>query len=669
MARRLNRNRSDNPSRPAEVVAPAVAFGTSKRWETLLFWAKAVIIVALGIWIYYPSLWGKYLWDDDFLIQNNPVVHDPIGIWYIWTDPQHALIDFFPLTVSVEWLIWQVFWDPSAHDPQFLQMTFWYHITSLILHLVNAMMVWYLFRKMGIRLAWLGALIFTVHPVLVESVSWMAELKNTIAMPTFILAVLAWIKFDRSQRWEYYIAAFVLYLISMLTKTSCVMFPVIILLYAWWKHPENDFISAFLKLCPRVVTSLWHSWTKGGWLWTESDAELWDEIWESRWTFALTIPFFVVAIADAYFLIIYLRHGVGEQFIPGLLGGPSLLGSALGRTACAGMSLIFYFSKCILPVDLLPIYPQWVVTPPSFTLEYLLKFLPWPVMAVGFWWLWNRRERPWARTAFFGFGFFFLNLLPFVGWRAISFMRFGWVMDHFLYVPILGLIGLAVAAAGDAYDRISNSAPAWRIPAITVVTAILAVFTVGSHLYAGDFVDRLTYWTYCCERNFMAWPAHNNRGNQLLDDATVAEHRASLSTNVAERQSNLEDAAAMFAESKREFQIALALNPVYTEAHNNIGYILTKEGHYKEAEAEFRTALSFTPDFESAQLNLQHVLQLETGEVLTEQGIDYMKQGKYKDAEMQFRQALQYQPDNRLAQQGLTQAQEQEAVPVQAPKK
>ncbi|HEX4139295.1 MAG TPA: hypothetical protein VHY09_03040, partial [Candidatus Methylacidiphilales bacterium] len=396
-------------------------------WKILI---QAAILIALGVYIYYPSLNGLYLWDDDFLIQNNPIVHDPNGLYYIWTDPEHALIDFFPLTVSVEWLIWQVFFDPTIHDPQFWQMTFYFHITSLILHLVNGMMIWYLFRKMGIRLAWLGALLFVVHPVIVESVSWMAELKNTIAMPTFILAVIAWINFDRTRRWEYYVASFVLYLISMLTKTSCVMFPVIILLYDWWKHGR---------------IGMWDN--------IESSSDFWNrarDAFREQWrNFVPTIPFFVVAIADAYFLIIYLRHGVGEQFIPGLLGGPSILGSVIGRTACAGLSLIFYFSKCVLPVNLLPIYPQWEVNHPAFTLEFFLKFLPWPVMAFGFWWLLKRREQPWARVAIFGFGFFFLNLLPFVGWRPISFMRFGWVMDHFLYVPILGLIGLAAAAASD----------------------------------------------------------------------------------------------------------------------------------------------------------------------------------------------------------------------------
>ena len=638
MARRSKRQRDEAPSRPAGAKATAEAKPARTNWLVLL---QAAIIVALGIWIYYPSLNGLYLWDDDFLIQSNVVVHDPYGIYYIWTDPQHALIDFFPLTVSVEWLIWQIFFDPSVHDPQFLQMTFYFHITSLILHLVNAMMVWYLFRKLGIRLAWLGALIFTVHPVLVESVSWMAELKNTIAMPTFILAVLAWINFERTRLWEYYVLAFVLYLVSMLTKTSCVMFPVIILLYDWWKQPETNFLQVFISevtLSLRTVLALVNA--RPGYF-----RRIGNEISQIRWTFVPTIPFFIVAVSDAYFLIIYLRHGVGEQFIPGLLGGP------LGRTACAGLSLIFYFSKCILPANLLPIYPQWVVTPPSFTLEYVLKFLPWLVMAFGFWWLLKRREQPWARTAVFGFGFFFLNLLPFVGWRAISFMRFGWVMDHFLYVPILGLIGLAAAAASDVYLRIPRSATALRIGAISTVAAILAVFTIGAHLYAEIFVNRLVYWSYCSEHNFVAWPSHNNLGNQLLEDA-----------NVAQSNGFHDQATTLYAEAKNEFKIALMLNPVYTEAHNNLGYIEIGEGDFKDAEAEFRTALYYTPEFESAQLNLAHVLQLEAARSHDEQAVKLVLQRKYKEAEAEFRQALQQAPDNHLIQQQLTQVLQLEAA-------
>ncbi len=74
----------------------------------------------------------------------------------------------------------------------------------------------------------------------------------------------------------------------------------------------------------------------------------------------------------------------------------------------------------------------------------------------------------------------------------------------------------------------------------------------------------------------------------------------------------MNQAQNLYAEAGKEFRIALALNPVYTEAHNNLGYVLTIEGHYHEAEGEFREALKYTPDFESAQSNLQRVLEMET---------------------------------------------------------
>lgn len=560
MASRSKLSKSPAASRPSA----EAAFLAAVPWLSLL---KAAILIALSFWIYYPALHGLYLWDDDFLIQNNGTVHDASGIYYIWTDPEHALIDFFPLTVSLEWLIWQVCtaFDPSLNVPPFHEMTFYFHLVSLLLHIGNVMLIWHLFDRLGIRLAWLGALIFAVHPALVESVAWMAELKNTAAMPPFIIAILAWLRFDETRRWEYYVLSFVFYVIAMLFKTSAVAFPVIILLYTWWKHGRIGFWTG--------------SWSSGRW--TDRIAEAFQE---QLTNFIPTIPFFIVAVTDAYFLIIYLRHGVGEQFIPGLLGGP------LGRFTCAGLCLVFYFSKCILPINLMPIYTQWGVNPPA----HWWYFLSWPVIILGFWLLWRRRAEPWARAAIFGFGYFFIMIGPFVGWRAISFMRFGWVMDHFLYVPILGIVGLAAAAAGHVYENLPAAPRYWRIAAISTVVVILTVFAIGSHRYAKVFVGRLAYWTYETSRNTVAWPAHNNRGNQLLEDGN-------------------------FEEAEKEFKIALELFPHYTEAHNNLGYIYSRQGRYKEAEAEFRAALADQPDFESAQMNLAALLRAESVQLQQQQ--------------------------------------------------
>src|SRR5208282_5874533 len=148
---------------------------------------------------------------------------DPAGLWKTWFAPTMSLIDYFPITVSVEWLAWRA-WGLT---------TLGYHLTSIVLHLASALLVWRLFSKLGLRLAWLGGLLFAIHPVMVESVAWMAELKNTLSMPPFLLAMCAWIDYDRRGKAEDYFLALGLFLVAMLCKTSMVMFPVVILLHAW----------------------------------------------------------------------------------------------------------------------------------------------------------------------------------------------------------------------------------------------------------------------------------------------------------------------------------------------------------------------------------------------------------------------------------------------------
>jgi hypothetical protein len=230
-----------------------------------------------------------------------------------------------------------------------------------------------------------GALLFVVHPVLVESVAWMAELKNTVSLFPFLLAMVVWIDYDKKGRSEDYFISLILYVIALLCKSSVITFPVIILLHAWWRRGRIG-----------------------------------------RLDLVRSLPFFIFSVLDYIGVAMVMKHGVGEQFIN--------LGDGAARLACTGLSLAFYFSKCFLPVQLMPIYPSWNDNPPS-----LIQFTPWLVMALVGWWLWERRQG-WARHVLFGLGFFIISLLPFCGVAQISFMRFSWVMDHMVYVPIIGLI-------------------------------------------------------------------------------------------------------------------------------------------------------------------------------------------------------------------------------------
>ena len=476
-----------------------------------------MLIVAAVFWIYWPVLNGDWLWDDDYLIQNNDLIHDSNGLWYAWFSPSN-LIDYFPLTVSLEWLEWQI-WPDN---------TLCYHLTNVILHLCSALLVWHLLAKLGLRLAWLGGLLFAIHPVMVESVAWMAELKNTLAMPFFLLSMCAWIDYDRRGKWEDYFLALGLFLVSMLCKTTMVMFPAVILLYAWWRRER--------------IT--------------------WSDLLKSA-------PFFVVSLVLSLAVISSLRYGVGQEFIP--------LGGFFSRMACAGLSISFYFSKCVLPIDLLPIYPQWNVNPPS-----LAQFFPWLVLAGVHCWLWTKgvkEHNTAARNFMFGVGFFLLNLAPFVGFRTISFMRFAWVMDHFLYLPIIGLIGLAVAALAQIEERL---APATRRYATCGLAVVMVILAVGSHRYAKIFTDSRTQWTYTIRHSPKAWPAYNNLGIVYFN-------------------------AGRLTRAKIEYEQALMLNPNYPEAHNNLGLVLAQLGQIPAAMDQFNQALKLCPTLVSARTNLTAV--------------------------------------------------------------
>jgi hypothetical protein len=482
-------------------------------WKRLF---QVLLIVAAGLWIYWPALHGNWLWDDDFLIEHNDLIQDPDGLRHVWFSPSD-LIDYFPLTVSLEWLEWQ-FWPDD---------TFCYHLTNVILHVSSALLVWHLLSKLGLRLAWLGGLLFTIHPVMVESVAWIAELKNTLSMPFFLLSMCAWIDYDRREKSEYYFLSLFLFLTAMLCKTTMVMFPVIILLYAWWKRGRIG----------------------------------WNDLKYSA-------PFFAISLALSLAVIAYLRYGVGQEFIP--------LGGFFSRMACAGLSIAFYFSKCFLPVELLPIYPQWNIDPPS-----PVQFLPWPVLGGAIYWLWTKcsKSEPWARHVLFGLGFFLINLAPFVGFRVISFMRFTWVMDHFLYLPIIGLLGLAVAALGQLEERLSATTRPYAIGGIAVAMILL---TIGSHRYAKIFINSKTQWTYTIQHSPGAWPAYNNLGNVLSDTGQQQE-------------------------AMEQYKKALILNPNYPEAHNNLGIIFARMGRLPEAIDQFEQALKLCPTLESAQDNLAKV--------------------------------------------------------------
>ncbi|MCE0497108.1 MAG: tetratricopeptide repeat protein [Methylacidiphilales bacterium] len=588
--------------------------------EFIPFLQAAVIIIATAV-IFWPVLHGDWLWDDAVDIIHNAITKSAYGLWSIWFKPG-TQPDYYPLKASVQWAQWHLWGDD----------TFGYHVTNIVLHLAASLLVWRLFHKLGLRLAWLGGLLYAIHPAQVESVAWIAELKNTLSMPLFLLSMCFYLDYDGSGSRRDYLLALGFFLLAMLSKTTLVMFPVVILLYAWWK--------------------------RGRFGWNDLKA---------------STPFFLVSLTLGW---VTLRCGVWYTQLHHLPYPTPEIG-ILSRLALAGSSLTFYFWKAVWPAHLLPIYSQWKIDPPS-----LPELLPLPVLVGLLFWFWQHRAG-WGRHVLLGFGYFLIMLAPFVSTRIVGYMDFTWVMDHFLYVPLVGLIGLAVAGLGALDNR---AAPGLRFAGWAVVATILVLLAGESRAYAEKFASPENLWSYCVTHNPESWMARFNLGAVLVlegrvDEAIVQFQQAlEINPNYAKAYSNLGNALEQKGrvdEAIVQFQKALAIiDPNAAEIHYNLGIALVRKGRVDEAIVQFQNALAMNPNIEQAHFHLGNVLAQKgrIDEAITQYqkaleinpnyveahndlGSALFLKGQTAQAIIQFQEALRLKPDDSDAQSNLAKAQ------------
>ena len=624
MAKRARIQKSPAPVETrARLVRTPRAAGKSAWLPVLL---RAALIVAAGLFIYWPALQGGWLWDDHLLIDGNPLVRDPHGLSLIWNDPGR-LIDFQPITASVLWLGWHLWGDePLA-----------FHLLSLALHLTGALLVWRLLAKFHLRWAWIGWLIFAVHPVQVESVAWMSELKNTLSLPPFLLAACCYLDFDARRRWLDYLAAFALFVVAMLCKPAMVMFPFVILAHAWWRRR-------------RIALG----------------------------DVAAAAPFLAISFVLGFITLVYMHDAIRVLALP--------LGGLFARAGLAGFALAFYLTKCVLPIDLMPIYPRWPAEPT------LLALLPWLAFAGAFVWLETRRGN-WARDVIFGLCFFALNLLPFAGFLPATFMKDSWVADRLLYLPIVGLIPLAVAGIERLCALIPDGTRPMFLGGATVLPLLLAL---ESRAEANHYRDEMTFWNHAIASNPGAWSAHTSLGNALLDQGRIADaleqylEAAQLKpddrdalVNLAialEKLNRVDDAIAVL-------RLAVRAHPDDAAAHSNLGNLLAQTGHLDDASAEFQRALDLEPGFALAENNwgnaliaagrtndalvhFERAVKIDPGATTARYnyGVTLYHLGRLQEAEQQFAITLQIDPDFTPAKENLRRLREMEDAAQKAGK-
>jgi len=198
--------------------------------KNILAYRKPIIIALICLITFIcfsKSVHNEFTnWDDDAYVTKDEYIKafTPENIKAILTEDitQNNYHPFCMLSLAVNFHFSQL--NPEA-----------YYVTNIVIHLLNVILVFFLFFELGARLkltdaakyfiASLGALLFGIHPMHVESVSWIAERKDVLYCFFYVAALLTYLKFLSEQKAKWYWITFALFLSSCLSKPMGVVFP------------------------------------------------------------------------------------------------------------------------------------------------------------------------------------------------------------------------------------------------------------------------------------------------------------------------------------------------------------------------------------------------------------------------------------------------------------
>ena len=483
-------------------------------------------ILALGVLVivcYLPAmLWGGFVWDDSILIDAKPV-RDVSGLWQIWFSPNAIEGEghYWPLVYTISWLEHKLWgFDPAG-----------YHVVNVLLHLADTLLVWHLLRRLAVPGAWVVAAVFAVHPLHVESVAWVIELKDVLSGLFYLAAVLVWLRFVEQPRPRYYLGSLALYAAGLLSKSIVITLPVALLLWHWWQRGRVT-STDLLRLVPFCVVGL------------------------------------VIVIGDLSFY--RSREAVSLDY------------SLIERTLISAHALWFYVGKLLWPSGLAVIYPLWDVrVADPLAWGYLIAAV---ALAVA---LWHFRHQI-GRGPLAGALFFVVTLSPVLGFVDYGYMQFSFVADRFQYLAGIGVLSVVIGSASYVVGRLSEL---WQKGARVVAAVVIVVLGLLTWRQASIWRDDETLNRHIIALNPQARDAYLNLGTVLYNQGRYEESLDVFRVAVEQRpdhfiiETNLGVvliALGRFKEAETYLRRALALNPNHTEALYSMATLRFEQQRYDE---------------------------------------------------------------------------------------
>lgn len=528
--------------------------------------AGIVLLTAMVLALYWPVTGYEFIaMDDNMYVVENPDIQKgltPQGISWAMTTLYTA--NWYPLT----WISLMADYELYGLNPS------GYHVTGLLLHTLNTLLLFLLLRRMTGE-TWkclTVAALFGVHPLNIESVAWIAERKNVLSTLFWILTVFSYVRYVEKLEWARYLQTLLLFALGLTAKPMLVTLPVILLLLDYW--PLRRFPEANRDFAENVRESASGRRTLPGLLKEK-------------------IPFFLLSFLSALITLYAAKTGgavrtVAEVPFP-------------GRIENALITSVTYLEKMIWPVDLAIFYPYGASRPA------LLFAAVFGLLGITFFIALRRRTHRYLVTGWF---WYLVTLLPVIGIIQVGSQS---MANRYVYIPLVGIFILIVWGAS---EFLRTQIRRWCLTTAAVALVLILSFSTWAqlpHWRSSEAIFR--YSIMVTEGNFIA---HGGLGDvyQIRGDLRMArlhyQESLRIQPHYAEALNNLGVVLmkeGRVAEAEAKFREVLKQKPDLAETHSNLGAALICEGKFQEAAGHFTRALELKPGNAVAKENLARLVK------------------------------------------------------------
>lgn len=429
-----------------------------------------------------------------------------------------------------------------------------YHIISLLLHLFNCLLVFYLILKLTHKfpVAFITVIFWSIHPLNVESVAWISEMKGLLSALFYLSALISYAGYlkDKQINKCYYLSV-LFFVLALLAKPMAVSLPLMLFLFDYW----------FKRKPVRAV-------------------------------FMDKIPFFVLSF-------MYSMIAVFAQFSAGAVRKEDPF-NLLYKIMIASRCIIFYVHKIVIPTKLSCLYPLPAAVIGFLPVEFFWSTLIIVLVSVVLFFK--------ARTKKLSFGilFFLISIFPYLQFVPISSSI---VANRYAYVASIGIF--YIFAEGIFW--LSNSKVTHcRIasPIIIIILVIMAGVLVRLTWQRSQvWKDSVSLWNDALNNYPLIEIAYTNRGNAYADQGNlvqaISDHTKAIGINpyyadaydnrgvTYEKQGN-------FTQAISDYTRAIGISPRYAKVYDNRGIAYAKQGNLLHAISDYTRAIGINPHYAKA---------------------------------------------------------------------